>query len=186
MRKVTAIMVSTIMIATLFTCAISTFAQSTYNALNAEIDLKPDHLNLKSRGKWVTGYIELPSGYEPAEIDISTIKLKLILENPFQLPSIPVERQEVVIGDYDNDGISDLMVKFLRIKLGELIYSDSFVTKQVQSGAYNIQVSGQLTQGISFKGYDNFALTFRIPTGLGVHITEVGHRQPQGACTVYA
>jgi len=32
-------------------------------ALSATVDLDPDTLNLESKGKWITCYIELPEGY---------------------------------------------------------------------------------------------------------------------------
>jgi hypothetical protein len=42
----------------------------------ATIDLDPDTLNLDSKGKWVTAYIELPEGYNIIDIDISSVELK--------------------------------------------------------------------------------------------------------------
>jgi len=38
-------------------------------------DLTPDALNLKSSGKWVTGYLTPPAPYSASEIDVSTIRL---------------------------------------------------------------------------------------------------------------
>lgn len=67
----------------------------------------PDTLNLKSKGKFVTAYIELPEGYEISQIDIPSIMLNGL---------VPVLAKPTEIGDYDNDGISDLMVKFDRSK----------------------------------------------------------------------
>jgi hypothetical protein len=43
--------------------------------LLTEIDIDPDTLNLKSKIKWVTAYIELPGGYDVADIDVGTVKL---------------------------------------------------------------------------------------------------------------
>lgn len=86
------------------------------------VDIKPDTLNLRSEGKWITVYIELPEGYDVNDIDIGTIMLEDL---------IPAEDSPTNVGDYDNDGIPDLMVKFDRQEvIGELdwewgtIYSD--------------------------------------------------------------
>ncbi|MBM4136118.1 MAG: hypothetical protein FJ241_04720 [Nitrospira sp.] len=73
--------------------------------ITATIDFDPDTLNKKCSGKWVTVYIELPSGYNVADIVISSIRLG---------GTIPVEPWPYSIGDHDRDGIPDLMVKFKR------------------------------------------------------------------------
>jgi len=41
----------------------------------AVIDINPDTLNLNSKIKWVTAYIELPEGYDVTDIDVSTVNL---------------------------------------------------------------------------------------------------------------
>ena len=66
---------------------------------------KKDTLNLKSKGKLFAAYIELPEGYDVADIDISTLLLN---------DTVPAEPSPTEIGDYDSDGIADLMVKFDR------------------------------------------------------------------------
>ncbi|UCF07640.1 MAG: exo-alpha-sialidase, partial [Thermoplasmata archaeon] len=64
--------------------------------LKAIIDIDPDTLNIKSKGTWITAYIELPEGHDANDIDISSILLE---------SSIPAENHPVEIDDYDNDGI---------------------------------------------------------------------------------
>ncbi|MFZ3136431.1 MAG: CARDB domain-containing protein [Thermodesulfovibrionales bacterium] len=79
--------------------------------ITATIDFDPNTLNQKSKGNWVTVYIELPrlggssTGYNVNDIVISSIRLNGI---------IPAETWPYSIGDYDKDGIKDLMVKFKR------------------------------------------------------------------------
>jgi len=75
--------------------------------INACIDIDPNTLNLKSKGQWITCYIEFcdPIGYDVANIDISSVKLNGV---------VPAEPRPSAIGDYDSDGIRDLMVKFDR------------------------------------------------------------------------
>ncbi len=74
-------------------------------SINATIDFDPDTLNKVSNGAWVVVYIELPTGYQPADIDISSIRLE---------GTIPADIIPSAIGDHDKDGIPDLMVKFKR------------------------------------------------------------------------
>jgi hypothetical protein len=51
--------------------------ESTESTINqiipATIDIKPDILNLNSKIKWITVYIELPEGYDVTNIDVSAV-----------------------------------------------------------------------------------------------------------------
>jgi len=73
--------------------------------VSAIIDINPHTLNLKSKGKGITIRIELPKGCNVNDVDVSSI----LLNN-----TMSVKPRSVAIGDDDNDGISDLMVKFDR------------------------------------------------------------------------
>jgi large repetitive protein len=73
--------------------------------ITSTIDFDPDTLSQKSKGNWVTVYIELPAGYNVADIVISSVRLE---------GTIPAEAWPYSIGDYDHDGIPDLIVKFNR------------------------------------------------------------------------
>ena len=95
------------------------------------MDVKPDTLNLESQGSWVTCYIELPMDYEVSNIDISTILLN---------DTIPVDLTgPTEIGDYDEDGISDLMVKFDRSMLQEYMLSQG-----IRYGIVTLTIFGML------------------------------------------
>ena len=104
--------------------------------LDATIDFDPNTLNSKSKGKWVTIYTELPEGYDVNDIVIESIMLGGV---------IPAEPKPTDIGDYDSDGIPDLMVKFDRsavidlLPVGDMIY---------------IMICGTLGDGTLFKGTD--------------------------------
>lgn len=74
-------------------------------SLTAKVDINPDALNLTSKGNWVTSYIELPEGYAAENIDVSTVTLE---------GAIPAELSPTQVGDHDDNGIPDLMVKFDR------------------------------------------------------------------------
>jgi parallel beta-helix repeat protein len=108
-------------------------------ATAATVDIDPDTLNLKSQGKWITASIELPEGYDVADINVSTM-----LSNG----TVPVDpNAPTAIGDYDGDGIPDLMVKFNRTAVSNLILSQGIMT-----GNVTLTITGQLHDGTVFKG----------------------------------
>ncbi|HWR57855.1 MAG TPA: hypothetical protein VN328_03110, partial [Thermodesulfovibrionales bacterium] len=80
--------------------------------ITATIDFDPNTLNKKSNGTWVVVYMELPKGYNVKDINISSIRLE---------GTIPAEPWPYAIGDYDKDGIPDLMVKFKRSNVINLL-----------------------------------------------------------------
>ena len=80
--------------------------------VSSTINIKPKVLNLKSKGRWITAFIELPEGYEKGDIDISTVMLN---------GEIPAESHPTKIGVFDEAGISDLMVKFDRQDLIDIL-----------------------------------------------------------------
>lgn len=80
--------------------------------LQATVDIDPDTINLKSKGQFITVYIELPPGYDVNQIDISSIMLN---------GTIPALGHPTEVNDYDNDGIPDLMVKFDRASVQSLL-----------------------------------------------------------------
>ena len=107
-----------------------------YEQEEATVDFDPDTLNLKSKGKVVTVYIELPEGYDVEEIDISTVMLNGI---------VPAMAKPTEIGDHDGDGVSDLMVKFDRSDVQDVLKPGNEV---------EVTVSGELTDGTDFEGND--------------------------------
>jgi hypothetical protein len=94
----------------------------------AMIDIDPNTLNLKSKGRWITCYITLNEPYDPDDIVISSILLE---------DTIPAEW-----GDIQGDR---LMLKFDR----------SAVQALLPVGTYNLKVTGELTDGTSFEGYSD-------------------------------
>jgi len=104
--------------------------------LVAHVDVDPDTLNLKSEGTGVTCYIELPAGFDVGEIDVSTVMLN---------GQVPAELAPTEVGDYDGDGIADLMVKFDRAATNATLE----VAEVVQ-----ISVGGQLNDGTEFEDTD--------------------------------
>jgi ABC-type transport system substrate-binding protein len=110
----------------------------TPSTLVAGVDITPDTLNLKSKGKWIMAYIELPEGYDAADINVSTILLN---------GTVPGELSPAAIGDYDSDGIPDLMVKFDRNAVVHYIYDQG-----IRYGNVNLTITGKLNDGTLFEG----------------------------------
>lgn len=91
-------------------------------------------MNLGSEGERITVYIELPNGHDVEDIDVSSVLLNGV---------VPAESHPTEVGDYDKDGVKDLMVKFNR--------------KAVQSilnpGTQTITITGTVS-GFPFEGTD--------------------------------
>lgn len=115
----------------------------------ATVDINPDTLNLKSRGKWITAYIELPNGYDVNDVDVSTI----LLNN-----TVSAEMRPVGIGDEDGDGIPDLMVKFSRSEVKDYVEANlgDLAPESTKPLIFVIRLvlTGQLYDGTPFQGTD--------------------------------
>jgi hypothetical protein len=104
--------------------------------IQADVDVDPNTLNLRSKGKWITSYIELPEGWDVSEINRTTILLNdTIPVDPFWVEK-PLES---VIGDYDNDTVPDLMVKFNRTEVSKYI-----LDQNIMQGNVTLTITGQL------------------------------------------
>ncbi|MDW7777144.1 MAG: Ig-like domain-containing protein [Methanosarcinales archaeon] len=89
----------------------STSANFTIKPLPAIVEISPKTLNINSNGNWITGFIEVP-GYSPELIDVSTVKLN---------DAIHAEINPTGIGDNNGNGTPDMMVKFNRSEVQNLI-----------------------------------------------------------------
>ncbi len=120
----------------------NTFVNNTYDEyfMVWSIDIDPDTLNLDSEGKWITCYIEATEGIDLNDVDISTIRISEIGGFPVV---IPAEGRPTNIGDHDNDGILDLMIKFDRNDVQDVAWP----------GDIEITITGELKDGTPFEGY---------------------------------
>ena len=106
--------------------------------IDATVNIDPDTLNLNSKGKWVTCYVELPEGYEASDIDVETVLLEGLLE---------VQQSDI------QDGV--LMVKFDREDLAA--YVEVFLGV-VPPAEVELVVMGNLTDGTPFEGRDTIGV----------------------------
>jgi hypothetical protein len=77
-------------------------------ATPADIHMEPNPFDLSSAGKRMTGYIELPEGFDVNQIDVSTVTLSVAGA------TFGADVSRTSVGDYDKDGIPDRTVKFDR------------------------------------------------------------------------
>jgi hypothetical protein len=115
----------------------------------ANIDFNPDTLNLKSKGQWITAYIELPEGYDVNDINVSSIMLNA---------TVPAEPTPTAIGDYDSDGIPDLMVKFDRASVQQYILDN--VPTEARFMTTVLTITGKLNDGTLFQGSGTIRIIF--------------------------
>jgi len=100
-------------------------------------DLTPSTLNLVSRGRWVTGFLEPASPFAAGDIDISSIRLN---------GTVPVgPAAPTALGDHDGNGVPDLMVKFNRAEVELAVSGGDDVS---------VDVTGTV-DGHSFSGTDH-------------------------------
>ena len=109
----------------------------------ATVDIDPDMLNPDSeKGRFVMAYIELPNPFLVTDILVSTVTLRVDGEEG----SVEAEPAPTEVGDHDEDGIPDLMIKFDRAAVLGLIGE--------KTGDVTLVVSGRLSTGRDFEGKD--------------------------------
>lgn len=106
----------------------------------ATVEIGPETINLKSRGRFVTAYLELPRGFAPEDIRVSTVSITAVDGLP--IAPITARAKPTEIADFDNDGIGDLMVKFNRDAIQKVL-SPSMRTLRIEGFASNILFVGE-------------------------------------------
>ncbi len=109
--------------------------------LSATLALDPKTLNVGSQAdkNAVTAYIEFGSGYEADQVDVTSVRLR-VGEREVCAQTRPVE-----FGDYDRNGIGDLMLKFNR---QEVISALGTLT-----GDVSVKVTGKMLDGTAFESH---------------------------------
>ncbi|MFX1452876.1 MAG: hypothetical protein ACFFCM_18710 [Promethearchaeota archaeon] len=99
-------------------------------------DFDPNKLNLKSKGKYVTVYIEIIKGY-----DVYDIVPEEILLNDF----LHIEPKPITIADNNLNSIPDLMVKFNRSRvINSLLESEPIPF-------WEVSITGKLIDSVEFE-----------------------------------
>jgi len=125
-------------------------------AVLATVDIKPDTLNLRSRILKVTAYIELHDDLDVDNIDISSI----LLNN-----TIPACAKPTATGDYDNDAIPDLMIKFDGAQVISYIQRSIQASEPEERFAeVTLTLTGKLKDGLDFIGSDAIRVILVKPT----------------------
>ncbi|UCH32442.1 MAG: hypothetical protein JSV05_03430 [Candidatus Bathyarchaeota archaeon] len=120
--------------------------------ITVSINIEPRTLNIFSCGNWITTYIELPEGYDVNNIDVSTIMLN---------DTISAELYPTEVGDYDSDGVPDLMVKFSRAEV--INYIQNAIPLESKFVEATLTITGSITDGPSFIGTDVIKAIWKDP-----------------------
>lgn len=106
------------------------------------LDFDPDVLNLRSGGKYVTAYLELPEGYSVLEVFVPSVKLNgaVYAETCFG----------VQVFDTDMDGERELMLKFAKSDVKATLAPGESV---------EVRVTGVMNDGTPFSASDVITVT---------------------------
>lgn len=109
--------------------------------ISATVAFKPETLNLKERGRWVTAFIELASPYDVNNINVSTVSI-----------------EEVVPVSWGKVEKYKLMVKFDTSVVIDFIWTSKLLHMRIvppQENKYiELTVTGRLADGTWFEGKD--------------------------------
>jgi hypothetical protein len=99
-------------------------------SIEASVKISPQTLNLKSRGRWINCFLQLPDGYDISDINPESI----CIENQIEADWCWLDEDKQVV-----------MAKFERSELAEILEPDDEV---------ELTVTGELKDGTKFEGAD--------------------------------
>ena len=117
----------------------------------ATVDIDRDTLNLRSERKRITAYIQLPEGYDPEDIDATTILLNGTISPVLDPKYDFVTNSSEYLVDHDGDGILERMVKFNRAEVIGFIETMDFDNETVRFREVTLTISGTVSGG-AFEG----------------------------------
>jgi len=118
--------------------------------VTATVDVDPDAINLLSDSGWITAYIELPAGFNAADINATTILLNGTIPSVLNPKYGYVTNSSEYLVDNDGDGILERMVKFNRTELISYLHH----VLRIKHGNVMLTISGNLIDGRVFEGSD--------------------------------
>lgn len=112
------------------------------SAIQGILDFDPDVLNLRSGGKYVTVFLELPEAYSVLDVFVPSVKLNgaVYAETCFGKH----------ISDIDKDGLQELMLKFSKPDVKATLSPGESV---------EVRVAGVLDDGTPFAASDFIVVT---------------------------
>ena len=128
--------------------SVTAAGEITFTKIPGHVDIDPDTLNLESKGKWITCYIELPEGFDVSQIDGSTVTADDVPAYIGKEGWATAEATTSNILDHDGDGRPERMVKF----------DKSAIQNAVELGEVTLAVSGDLIDGTRFEGSDTITV----------------------------
>ena len=106
------------------------------DTISADVEIKPETLNLKSKGLWLTCHLCLPEGYDVSDIDISSI----LMNGQIEATKAAIDEEEQV-----------LIAKFLHSEIAAII----------NPGEVTLTVTGRLVDSTEFEGEDTIRVIDR-------------------------
>jgi len=116
-------------------------------AVVATIDIDPDMSNLRSRGRWITAYIQLPEIFDAADINASTLMLNGTISPVLDPKYGFVTNSSEYLVDHNNDEIVERMIKFERAAITSWIYQSIGMQHDV-----SLTITGELNDGTLLVG----------------------------------
>lgn len=105
---------------------------------SSQVEIRPEPFNLRGKGEF-TFWIEPSGGYTPYDIDAST----LVLNGEV----MGVEPSPFEVGDFDGNGILDLLAAFNRTEVANSVLADG-----IAQGDINLTLTGRFLDGKYFEG----------------------------------
>lgn len=105
------------------------------SVVEAQVNIDPDTLNLKAKGKWITCYVTLPEDYDVTDVVPSSLLLEELM---------------TPVWSYVEDEEQVLKIKFDRSEVQQYL-EDSQLSEEDEVG---LLVCGELTDGTRFEGVD--------------------------------
>jgi len=114
------------------------FRVGTTNAALADVD--PNTLNAGAPGRWVTAYVELPAGLNPADIVLETVRA---------LGTVPADISVDVVGDFNLNGVPDRTLKFDR---------GTFLQALPDDDSVHVVITGEVRDMTTFVAQDDIRI----------------------------
>ncbi len=136
------------------------FHVGTVDAVDA--DVEPNTLNLSSNGKYMSGRVELPAMYDPADVVVETVLFN---------GAVAADTKFFELGDFNDNGVTDVSFKFSRGAIEDILPEGEHV---------EVVITGEIRDTIYFVARDTIRViqprmvspngneTFMVPTAINI------------------